>query len=89
MCEDPIVGEPAALVVGLADDAAEADLRTAVDDAGGRVEEELSYGDYRVVVDEAAVDALCGALEGVATRVETADTLSLGLDEDAPDEFEG
>lgn len=89
MREDPIPDEAADLVVELDEGGTLGDLAGAVDDVDGEVVEELEFDSYRVVVAEAQVDTLCEALAGVAARVETAGTLSLGADDDALDEFEG
>lgn len=56
-------------------------LATAVDDAGGTVERGLGYDCWLVTVPETGVERLC-SLDGV-TRIETAATLDLGVDDDS------
>jgi hypothetical protein len=76
MCRDPLPDAEAALVVEL-DDEADVDVRSVVADLGGDVER-LRFS-WRVRLPETAVADLC-SVDGLA-RVETADTLSLGLDD--------
>lgn len=81
MREEPLAGEEVGLVVEL--DAGPGRLRETVEALGGSVEEELGYDCWHVTVPETAVDDLCD-LPGVE-RIETAETISLGLDENLPD----
>ncbi len=78
MCDDPVPGERATLVVELADGADDAAFADAVADLGGAVEAELRFDSYRIVVDETAVAQLC-ALSGLAV-VETDNAVGYGGD---------
>ena len=77
MREDPFEGETARLVVEL-DDADRSDLTAALDAVDGSLEDELQLGSLLVEMPEAGVDEFCET-DGLA-RVETADTLGLGID---------
>ena len=83
--EDPVVGESVSLVVELTDDEEDA-LTSAVDDLDGSVERDLGFSAYLVTLPETAVDDLCG-LDGIA-RIETADTISLGVEPEATEGVE-
>ncbi|SFR54164.1 hypothetical protein [Halogeometricum limi] len=77
MRDDPFEDETATLVVELAD-ADRSDLEAALDDVDGAVERELQLGSVLVSMPETSVDAFCET--GGLKRVETADTLGLGID---------
>jgi hypothetical protein len=77
--EDPIPGESVALVVGLGDDADPETFQRLVGEAGGTVDEELRFS-WRVTVPQTALEELLAAAD--PERVETANTISLGLERD-------
>lgn len=77
MREDPFEGETARLVVEL-DDADRSDLAAALDAVDGSLEDELQLGSLLVEMPETNVDEFCET-DGLE-RVETADTLGLGID---------
>ena len=90
LCEDPHPDESVTLVVELAD-GADADegaesLSHAVTDLGGRVESENRFS-YTVSLPQSAVGDFCDR-DDLLVRVETANTISLGLD-DAADGGDG
>lgn len=80
MRDDPSE-EPVSLVVELDADAEVEPLREVVADAGGRVDRDLGFDCWLVTVPEMGIEAVC-ALDG-AVRVETAETLALGVDDDS------
>jgi hypothetical protein len=84
--EDPVAGETVSLVLELADDDRYDALVSAVDDLDGSIDRDLGFAAYLVTVPETAVGDLCD-LDGVE-RIETADTISLGIETGAelPDE---
>ena len=75
---DPVAGESVSLVVELADDDGRDALTSTVEDLEGSVDRDLGFSAHLVTLPETAVDDLC-ELEGVE-RIETADTLSLGIE---------
>lgn len=79
--EDPIEGESVALVAELTD-AADSDAFAAHVTALGGTAERLRFS-WRVTLPQTGIDDLL-AFEGL-TRVETAETISLGLQDDARD----
>ena len=81
LCEDPAPDESVTLVVELADDADAESLTRAVSDLGGRVETENRFS-HTVSLPQAAVADLCER-DDLLLRVETANTISLGLDDSA------
>ncbi|WP_071391276.1 hypothetical protein [Haloprofundus marisrubri] len=81
MRDDPIDGEVVTLVVELDDEAARESLESTVRDAGGSVERDLQFQAVLVSLPEPCVSSLC-TLDGLA-RIETGETLSLGVDEDS------
>ncbi|WP_224448942.1 hypothetical protein [Haloprofundus salilacus] len=81
MRDDPIDGEETTLVVELGDDADREALEARVREADGTVERDLQFQAVLVTVPESAVASLCD-LDGL-TRIETGETLSLGVNEDA------
>ncbi|WP_224268236.1 hypothetical protein [Haloprofundus salinisoli] len=81
MRDDPIDGEEVTLVVELGDGADRDALESTVRTGGGAVERDLQFRAVLVRVPESAVASLC-ELDGLA-RIETGETLSLGVDEDA------
>ena len=87
LCEDPLPDESAALVVELADDADAESLWRAVAELGGRVEAENRFS-YTVSLPQSAVADLCDR-DDLLTRVETANTISLGLDDPDPADGNG
>ncbi|MFC6824375.1 hypothetical protein [Halopelagius fulvigenes] len=82
MCDDPMPGETASLVVE-PDEDSDVDrsaIAAAVADVGGSVADELRFGSFLVTLPEEGVEALC-SMDGLA-RVETANTLGLGIGEE-------
>ena len=79
LCEDPAPDESVRLVVELADDADDESLTRVVSDLGGRVEAENRFS-HTVSLPQAAVADLCER-DDLLLRVETTNTLSLGLDD--------
>ncbi|RDI73128.1 hypothetical protein DWB78_12475 [Halopelagius longus] len=82
MCEDPMPDETASLVVELDEesDVTRSAVADAVSDVGGSVEDELRFGSLLVTLPEEGVERLC-SMDGLA-RVETANTLGLGIGEE-------
>lgn len=92
--EAPDADASVALVAELAPEVDPEEFASTVAELDGSVDEELRYDAWRVTVPQPAVASLC-AFDGLV-RVETADTLTLGVDaeaadalDDAGDEFEG
>lgn len=83
MREDPVADESISLVVELDDDERTDELAATVTDLDGSVERDLGFSAHLVTLPETAVDDLC-ALDGVV-RIETAETLSLGVEPEATD----
>ena len=83
LCEEPLPDESVTLVVELVDDAGvgAASLSRAVAELGGRVEAENRFS-YTVSLPQSAVADLCDR-DDLLARVETANTISLGLDDSA------
>ena len=81
LCDDPLSGESATLVVELVDDADPESLTRVVSNLGGTVESTNRFS-HTVSLPQTAVADLC-ARGDLFARVETANTLSLGLDPDA------
>ncbi|WP_117594692.1 hypothetical protein [Haloprofundus halophilus] len=81
MRDDPIDGEEVTLVVELDGGADRDAFESTVREAGGTVERDLQFRAVLVRVPESAVTSLC-ELDDLA-RIETGETLSLGVDEDA------
>lgn len=77
--EDPIPGESVGLVVELEDCADPATFEERVTAVGGTVDEKLRFS-WRVTVPQAKLDDLLSASD--LERVETANTISLGLERD-------
>lgn len=86
MRDDPLSDEEASLVVEPDESMTADDLRAAVADVGGTVDAELEFDCYLVRLPETAVADLC-AVEGL-DRVETADTISLGVEPGAEETVE-
>jgi hypothetical protein len=79
MCEDPIKGTEATLVVEPATDGRSLEaLDAAIGVVGGTVETELAYGSLRVTLPEERVADLC-SLAGFES-VETVDVLGMAGD---------
>ncbi len=78
MCDDPVAGERATLVVELDADADAAGFAASVERLGGTVEASLRFDAYRIVVPEESVGDLC-ACDGLAV-VETDDAVGYGVD---------
>ncbi|SFK72847.1 hypothetical protein SAMN04487950_0801 [Halogranum rubrum] len=81
--EDPVAGESVSLVVELDDDDRLDELAATVTDLDGSVDRDLGFSAHLVVLPQPAVDDLC-ELDGVV-RIETAETLSLGIEPEAAD----
>lgn len=81
--EDPVTGESIPLVVELDDDDRLDKLAATVTDLDGSVERNLGFSAHLVTIPEPAVDDLCD-LDSVV-RIETAETLSLGVEPEATD----
>ena len=81
LCEDPHPDESVTLVVELVEDADAESLERALSRLGGRVEAENRFT-HSVSLPQAAVADLCDRNDLLA-RVETANTISLGLDDPA------
>jgi len=77
--EDPVAGESIGLVVELEPDADPSAFEERVSEAGGTVDEKLRFS-WRVTVPQESLDDLLSA-SGLE-RVETANTISLGLERD-------
>lgn len=84
LCEDPRPDESVTLVVELAESADAASLERALAQLGGRVEAENRFS-YAVSLPQTAVADLCDR-DDLLARVETDNTISLGLDADATGE---
>lgn len=82
--DDPMPGESVSLVVELTGDDRYDTLVATVTDLDGSVDRDLGFSAHLVTLPEPAVEALC-ALDGI-DRIETADTISLGIEPDAVDE---
>jgi hypothetical protein len=76
MCEDPMPDESVSLVVEPTD-ADRSAVEATLADVGGSFERELRFGAFLVRLPEEGVRTLC-SMDGLA-RVETADTLGLGI----------
>ncbi|SEO27140.1 hypothetical protein SAMN04487948_101447 [Halogranum amylolyticum] len=79
--EDPVADESVSLVVELRDDDRDDGLDSTVEELDGSVDRDLDFSAYLVTLPETAVDELCD-LDGIE-RIETADTISFGVDPDA------
>jgi hypothetical protein len=81
--DDPGEGDVSLVVElkGAGDDEVPDSLATVVEDRDGTVDRSLGFDCWLVTVPEAAVAQLC-SLDG-ATRIETAATLELGVDDDS------
>jgi hypothetical protein len=75
---DPVAGESVSLVVELTDDDGGDALTSTVETLDGSVDRDLGFSAHLVTLPETAVDDLC-ELDGIE-RIETADTLSLGIE---------
>lgn len=75
---DPVAGESVSLVVELADDDGRDALASTVETLDGSVDRNLGFSAHLVTLPETAVDDLCDL--GGIERIETADTLSLGIE---------
>ncbi|WP_101294430.1 hypothetical protein [Halegenticoccus soli] len=76
--DDPTPGESVALVVEASESAGAETIEEAVSDLGGSVDRDLGFDAVLVTVPETAVAALAERAD--ADRIETANTISLGLD---------
>ncbi len=81
MRDDPIDDEEATLVVELGDTSRRDALEASVRELDGSVVRDLRFRAVLVTVPESGVSSLC-EFDGLA-RIETGETLSLGVDEDA------
>jgi hypothetical protein len=81
--EDPLPGESIGLVVELEDGADPVAFEERVTEVGGTVEEKLRFS-WRVTVPQEALDDLLSAAD--LARVETANTISLGLERNDAEE---
>lgn len=79
--DDPMAGESVSLVVELAADDHHDSLVSTVADLDGSVDRDLGFSAHLVTLPETAVADLC-ALDYL-DRVETADTISLGVEPEA------
>ena len=92
LCEDPHPEESVTLVVELEDDADAESLSRAMAELDGRVAAENRFS-HTVTLPQSAVADLCDR-DDLLVRVETANTISLGLDDpsdggDGPDPGRG
>ena len=81
LCEDPLPDESVTLVVELVDDADDESLARVLSELGGRVEATNRFS-HTVSLPQTAVADLCDR-DDLLVRVETANTISLGLDDGA------
>ena len=81
--EDPLPGESIGLVVELEDGADPVTFEERVTEVGGTVDERLRFS-WRVTVPQERLDDLLSASD--LERVETANTISLGLERDDTEE---
>jgi len=81
--EDPLPGESIGLVVELEDGADPVTFEERVTEVGGTVDERLRFS-WRVTVPQERLDDLLSASD--LERVETANTISLGLERDDAEE---
>jgi hypothetical protein len=81
--EDPLPGESIGLVVELEDGADPVAFEERVTEVGGTVDERLRFS-WRVTVPQEHLDDLLAASD--LERIETANTISLGLERDDAEE---
>ena len=79
--DDPVVDESASLVVELAADEHYDELVATVTDLDGSVDRDLGFSSHLVTLPQTAVADLCTL--DFLDRVETADTISLGVEPEA------
>jgi diphthamide synthase (EF-2-diphthine--ammonia ligase) len=78
MCEDPIAGETAVLIVIAEDDQQRGELEQAIEELGGTVTDRLQFGALRVDVAQKRIDDIC-ELDGIES-IETEHAVGVGGD---------